>query len=62
MNQLDVTITEIIEKPKQIVTEDFCGWVVKVKTDCWGIIRERVFTATSKKEIEMYKIGYTWPE
>lgn len=34
MNQLDVTITEIIEKPKQIVTEDFCGWVVKVKTDC----------------------------
>lgn len=62
MNQLDVTITEIIEKPKQIVTEDFCGWVVKVKTDCQGIKKERVFTATTKKEIEMYKIGYTWPE
>jgi hypothetical protein len=30
MNLVDVTIIKILEKPKQVVTEEHCGWVVKV--------------------------------
>lgn len=62
MNLVDVEIIEIIESPKQVVTDDFCGWVVKVMTDCYGCERERTFTSVTKKEIEKYKVGYCWME
>jgi hypothetical protein len=62
MNLIDVSITKIIEEPKQVVTDDFCGWVVKVMTNCYGAEREKIFTAVTKKEIEKYKVGFTWME
>ena len=62
MNLIDVSIIEIIEPPKQVVTDDFCGWVVKVMTDCYGSKKEKIFTGVTKKEIEKYKVGYTWME
>ena len=62
MNLIDVSITKIIEEPKQVVTDDFCGWVVKAMTNCYGAEREKIFTAVTKKEIEKYKVGFTWME
>lgn len=62
MNLIDICIIEIIEKPKQIVNKDFCGWVVKVMIDCYGTKKEKIFTSVTKKEIEKYKIGYSWME
>ncbi len=62
MNLVDVTIIKILEKPKQVVTEDHCGWVVKVLTDCYGHKQERIFTGFSKEEISKYKKGYSWME
>lgn len=62
MNLVDVFIVEIIEEPKQVVTDDFCGWVVKVMTNCSGCKKEKSFTGVTKKEIEKYKVGYTWME
>lgn len=57
-----MSIIQILEEPKQVVTDDFCGWVVKVITDCYGCKQEKVFTGVTKKEIEKYKVGYTWME
>ena len=62
MNLIDVSISEIIEPPKQVVNEEFCGWVVKVATDCYGCRGYRTFTATTKERIQKYKVGYTWRE
>ena len=62
MNQVDVFVDEIIEPPKQVVTDDFCGWVVKIRTVCYGHKKEAVKTATTKEAIERYKVGYSWLE
>ena len=62
MNKIDISIIEMIEKPKQVVTDDFCGWVVKVITNCYGCKEEKTFTGVTKREIEKYKVGYTWME
>jgi hypothetical protein len=62
MNKVDVSIIKIIEQPKQIVTDDFCGWVVKVMTSCYGCKKEKVFSSVTKKGLEKYQIGFTWAE
>jgi len=62
MNLVDVVIIDILEDPKQIITDDVCCWEVVVLTDSWGYKSDRVFRATSKSEIEIYKKGYTWQE
>lgn len=62
MNLVDVVITEILEEPKQVITNDFCGWVVKVMTNCYGREEEKTFTACTRKEISRYKVGYKWME
>lgn len=62
MNLVDVYIVEILEEPKQVVNANFCGWVVKVMIDCYGRKKEKVFTAVTRKEIDMYNVGYSWTE
>lgn len=62
MNLIDVSIVEILEEPKQIVTDELCCWEVKVKTSCYGSNKEKVFRSISKSGIDKYKVGYTWME
>jgi hypothetical protein len=54
MNLVNVYIEEIIEKPKKVITDDFCGWVVKVLTNCYGTKKEKTFTAVTRKQIDIY--------
>jgi hypothetical protein len=62
MNLIDVYIIEILEEPKQIVTDEICCWEVKVMTDCYGAKKSKIFRGSTKKEIDQYKPGYSWLE
>jgi hypothetical protein len=31
-------------------------------TYCYGCKKEKIFTGVTKKEIEKYKVGYSWME
>lgn len=60
MNTLNETIVEILEEPK-VVTEDIVShWEVKVLVDCYGCKQEKIFQATTRKEIDKYRRGYTY--
>ena len=62
MNLIDVHVTKILEPPHQVITDELCCWEVKVETDCYGCVREKVFRRCSKKEIDEIKPGYWWSE
>lgn len=62
MNLDDVSIIEILEGPKRVITDDFLGYVVRVKTNRYGPNTEMIFVACTLEEISKYKVGYTWME
>ena len=62
MNLVDVFIVEIIEEPKQIISNDLCRWQVKVMTDCYGCKKEKIFRGVSKDDVSKYVVGYKWME
>lgn len=62
MNRIDITIEKILTQPKQVITDELCCWEVEVECNCYGAIYRKIFRATSKKEIEKYKPGFTWME
>lgn len=59
MNLVDVFIVDILEEPRQCIK---FGWSVRVMTNCYGREKEKVFTASTKEEIDKYKVGYRWLE
>lgn len=62
MNLDDVSIIEILEGPTRVITDDFLGYVVRVKTNRYGPNNEMIFTGCTLKEISRYKVGYKWME
>lgn len=62
MNLIDVTIVDIVEPSKQVVTDELCCWETTVVISGYGGKRERVLRAISRKEIYKYHVGYSWME
>lgn len=62
MNLIDVTIVDIVDPPKQVVTDELCCWETTVMISGYGGKRERVLRAISRKEISRYCVGFSWME
>jgi len=57
MNLVDITVIEVITEPYQLVNG---MWTTVVKTDCYGNIKEQTYTRHSKRDVDIYVVGYTW--
>jgi len=57
---LEHTVVQILEGPKQIITDEECCWQVKVMVECYGFKSEETFKFTQKSSAYSVVVGYTY--
>lgn len=57
MNQIDTTVSKILEGPYKVITDEVCCFELIVETDCYGCKGEGVVRMCTKSEIDKVKVG-----